>query len=147
MIARVDTAVVNGFDGVLVTAECDITKGLPSFNIVGLASKAIAESRERVRSAIVNSGFTFPAKRITINLTPANIAKEGSHLDLAIALSILVASRQLPQHLTDDVLAIGELGLNGELHPVNGVLNFAECGAKTSHHTIIVPTQNANQCG
>lgn len=145
MIARVDTAVVNGFDGVLVTAECDITKGLPSFNIVGLASKAIAESRERVRSAIVNSGFTFPAKRITINLTPANIAKEGSHLDLAIALSILVASRQLPQRLTDDVLAIGELGLNGELHPVNGVLNFAECGAKTSHHTIIVPTQNANQ--
>lgn len=145
MIARVDTAVVNGFDGVLVTAECDITKGLPSFNIVGLASKAIAESRERVRSAIVNSGFTFPAKRITINLTPANIAKEGSHLDLAIALSILVASRQLPQHLTDDVLAIGELGLNGELHPVNGVLNFAECGAKTSHHTIIVPAQNANQ--
>lgn len=145
MIARVDTAVVSGFDGVLVTAECDITKGLPSFNIVGLASKAIAESRERVRSAIVNSGFTFPAKRITINLTPANIAKEGSHLDLAIALSILVASRQLPQHLTDDVLAIGELGLNGELHPVNGVLNFAECGAKTSHHTIIVPAQNANQ--
>lgn len=145
MIARVDTAVVNGFDGVLVTAECDITKGLPSFNIVGLASKAIAESRERVRSAIVNSGFTFPAKRITINLTPANIAKEGSHLDLAIALSILVASRQLPQHLVDDVLAIGELGLNGELHPVNGVLNFAECGAKTSHHTIIVPAQNANQ--
>ena len=123
MIARVDTAVVSGFDGVLVTAECDITKGLPSFNIVGLASKAIAESRERVRSAIVNSGFTFPAKRITINLTPANIAKEGSHLDLAIALSILVASRQLPQHLVDDVLAIGELG----------------------HHTIIVPTQNANQ--
>lgn len=145
MIARVDTAVVNGFDGVLVTAECDITKGLPSFNIVGLASKAIAESRERVRSAIINSGFTFPAKRITINLTPANIAKEGSHLDLAIALSILVASRQLSQHLVDGILAIGELGLNGELHPVNGVLNFAECGAKTSHHTIIVPTQNANQ--
>lgn len=145
MIARVDTAVVSGFDGVLVTAECDITKGLPSFNIVGLASKAIAESRERVRSAIVNSGFTFPAKRITINLTPANIAKEGSHLDLAIALSILVASRQLPQHLVDGILAIGELGLNGELHQVNGVLNFAECGAKTSHHTIIVPTQNANQ--
>ena len=110
-----------------------------------LASKAIAESRERVRSAIINSGFTFPAKRITINLTPANIAKEGSHLDLAIALSILVASRQLSQHLVDGILAIGELGLNGELHPVNGVLNFAECGAKTSHHTIIVPTQNANQ--
>lgn len=78
MIARVDTAVLRGFDSILVTAECDITKGLPAFNIVGLANKSIAESRERVRSAIVNSGFTFPAKRITINLTPADLAKEGT---------------------------------------------------------------------
>ena len=96
MIAKVDTAVASGFDGVPVTAECDITNGLPSFNIVGLANKAVAESRERVRSAITNSGFKFPAKRITINLTPADISKSGSHLDLAIAISILVASNQLP---------------------------------------------------
>ena len=70
MIARVETAVAKGYDGVPVVSECDITKGLPAFNIVGLANKSIAESRERVRSAIVNSGFSFPAKRITINLAP-----------------------------------------------------------------------------
>ena len=145
MIARVDTAVVNGFDSTLVTAECDMTKGLPALNIVGLASKAIAESRERVRAAIVNSGFTFPAKRITINLTPANVAKEGSHLDLAIALSILIASKQLPEHAADGIMMVGELGLNGKLHPTVGALNLAECAATTKHVSIIVPQQNAGQ--
>ena len=154
MIARVDTAVVSGFDSTLVTAECDMTKGLPAFNIVGLANKAIAESRERVRAAIVNCGYTFPAKRIIINLTPANVAKEGTHLDLAIALSILVASNQLPILVASnqlpaaaikDTMMVGELGLNGELHPVAGALNLAECAVRTGHTNIIVPQQNAAQ--
>ena len=145
MIARVDTAVVSGFDSTLVTAECDMTKGLPAFNIVGLANKAIAESRERVRAAIVNCGYTFPAKRIIINLTPANVAKEGTHLDLAIALSILVASNQLPATAIKDTMMVGELGLNGELHPVAGTLNLAECAVRTGHTNIIVPQQNAAQ--
>lgn len=145
MIARVDTAVVSGFDSTLVTAECDMTKGLPAFNIVGLANKAIAESRERVRAAIVNCGYTFPAKRIIINLTPANVAKEGTHLDLAIALSILVASNQLPAVVIKDTMMVGELGLNGELHPVAGTLNLAECAVRTGHTNIIVPQQNAAQ--
>ena len=145
MIARVDTAVVSGFDSTLVTAECDMAKGLPAFNIVGLANKAIAESRERVRAAIVNCGYTFPAKRIIINLTPANVVKEGTHLDLAIALSILVASNQLPATSIKDAMMVGELGLNGELHPVVGTLNLAECAVKTGHTDIIVPQQNAAQ--
>lgn len=145
MIARVDTAVVSGFDSTLVTAECDMTKGLPAFNIVGLANKAIAESRERVRAAIVNCGYTFPAKRIIINLTPANVAKEGTHLDLAIALSILVASNQLPATAIKGTMMVGELGLNGELHPVAGTLNLAECAVRTGHTDIIVPQQNAAQ--
>lgn len=145
MIARVDTAVINGFDGLLITAECDITNGLPALNIVGLANKSIAESRERVRSAITNSGFTFPAKRITINLTPANIAKAGTHLDLAIALSILVASKQLPQETVDGMVFAGELGLNGELHSIDGALSFAECAARNQAHTIILPASTANQ--
>ena len=145
MIARVDTAVVSGFDSTLVTAECDMTKGLPAFNIVGLANKAIAESRERVRAAIVNCGYTFPAKRIIINLTPANVAKEGTHLDLAIALSILVVSNQLPATAIKDTMMVGELGLNGELHPVAGTLNLAECAVRTGHTDIIVPQQNAAQ--
>lgn len=145
MIARVDTAVIQGFDGVLVTAECDITKGLPSFNIVGLASKAITESRERVRAAITNSGFNFPAKHITISLAPANVVKEGSHLDLAVALSILVASGQLPAKSVEDKLFAGELGLNGELRSITGVLNIAECAAQLNKKTVIVPIANSSQ--
>lgn len=145
MIARVDTVVTRGFDSVLVTAECDITKGLPKFNIVGLANKSIAESRERVRAAIDNSGFSFPTKHITVNLMPADLPKEGSHLDLAIAISILVASRQLPQEAVDGVVFAGELGLNGELHPTRGALNFAECATRTKHRTIILPQKNAEQ--
>lgn len=145
MIARVDTAVIQGFDGVLVTAECDITKGLPSFNIVGLASKAITESRERVRAAITNSGFNFPAKHITISLAPANVVKEGSHLDLAVALSILVASGQLPAKSVEDKLFAGELGLNGELRSITGVLNIAECAAQLNKKAVIVPIANSSQ--
>ena len=145
MISRVDTAVTHGFNGVIVTAECDITNGLPGFNIVGLPSKQIAESRERVRAAITNSGYQFPAKRITINLVPADLAKNGTHLDLAIAISILVASKQLPEVAVKSTTFIGELGLNGELHPARGVLNFAECSVAARHSQIIVPTTNADQ--
>lgn len=145
MIARVDTAVMTGIDGTIVTAECDITNGLPSLNIVGLANKAISESRERVRAAITNAGFNFPSKRITINLTPANIVKDGTHLDLAIAISILIASKQLPASAINNTLLIGELGLNGELHSIRGSLNFTECAAQHGYATIIVPTPNAQQ--
>lgn len=145
MISRVDTAVTHGYDSILVTAECDITNGLPAFSIVGLANKSIAESRERVRAAITNAGFSFPAKRIVINLTPADIAKEGTHMDLAIAISILVASKQLPANCVDGVLFIGELGLNGQIHPTKGALSLAECARTTSHHELIIPKSNANQ--
>lgn len=145
MISRVRTAVIRGFDAVTVTAECDITKGLPAFNIVGLADKAISESRERVRSAITNSGYQFPAKRVTINLIPADITKDGTHLDLAIALSILIASGQLQQNAVNKTLFAGELGLNGDLHAVRGALNFAECAAKNELSEFILPAANATQ--
>lgn len=145
MISRVDTAVTHGYDSLLVTVECDITNGLPALSIVGLANKSIAESRERVRAAITNAGFSFPAKRIVINLTPADITKEGTHMDLAIAISILIASRQLPTQCADGVLFIGELGLNGRLHPTRGALSLAECARSTKHHELIIPKQNANQ--
>ena len=145
MIARVLTAVPTGFDGQTVTVECDITKGLPAFVIVGLADKAVAESRERVRSAIINSGLTFPAKRITINLAPASLAKEGSHLDLPIAISILVCSGQLAQKDIDGIMVAGELSLNGELRQVRGAILFAEAAKKAGCRTIILPKQNAAQ--
>lgn len=145
MIAKVKTAVTKGFNSALVVAECNISRGLPAFNIVGLADKAIAESRERVRSAITSSGFKFPVGRITINLIPADLSKDGSHLDLAIAVAILVASNQLKQADIDKTLFIGELGLSGELQPVSGVIGFSECAKKAGLNNIILPAENANQ--
>lgn len=145
MIAKVKTAVTKGFNSALVVAECNISRGLPAFNIVGLADKAIAESRERVRSAITSSGFKFPVGRITINLIPADLSKDGSHLDLAIAIAILVASNQLKQTDVDKTLFIGELGLSGELHSVSGVIGFSECAKKAGLNNIILPAENANQ--
>lgn len=145
MIARVDTAVLRGFKGTIVSAECDLTNGLPSFNIVGLAAKSIGESRERVRAAIHNSGFDFPAKRITINLVPADVVKDGTHLDLAIALSILVASNQLPPTAIKDTLFAGELSLNGELNPVKGALGIAESAIESGYSSIVLPSGNSAQ--
>lgn len=145
MIARVLTAMPIGFDSKLITVECDITKGLPAFNIVGLPDKAVAESKERVRAAISNSDLTFPAKRITINLTPANIAKEGSHLDLPIAISILVASGQLQQNDIASLMFAGELSLDGNIQPIKAAISVAECAKKSGCEKIILPVQNINQ--
>ncbi|MCL2451632.1 YifB family Mg chelatase-like AAA ATPase [Candidatus Saccharibacteria bacterium] len=145
MIARALTAVAIGFDGQLVTVECDMTKGLPAFNIVGLADKSVNEAKERVRAAITNSDFSFPAKRITINLAPANLNKEGSHLDLPIAVAILTASGQLSRDALKKVLLAGELSLDGELRPIRGALSLAECARKNGCETIILPAENAAQ--
>jgi len=145
MVARVITAVTVGFDGQLVTVECDMTKGLPAFNIVGLADKSVNEAKERVRAAITNSELTFPAKRITINLAPANLNKEGSHFDLPIAVAILVASGQLRNENMKGVLLAGELSLNGELRPIRGALSLAECARQNGYETIILPVENAVQ--
>jgi magnesium chelatase family protein len=145
MIARTLTAVTVGFDGQLVTVECGITKGLPTFNIVGLADKSVNEARERVRAAITNSDLKFPAKRITINLAPANLNKEGSHFDLPIAIAILIASGQLGSDSLRKVLLAGELSLNGELRPIRGALSLAECSRQNGYETIILPTENAVQ--
>mgnify|MGYP003599915028 CR=1 FL=1 len=145
MISRVKTAVPIGFDSHLVVVECDITKGLPAFNIVGLPDKAVAESRERVRAAINNSSFTFPAKRITINLTPASLAKEGSHLDLPIAISILAASGQLTQASLNTKMFAGELSLDGDLQPIRASISIAECARNQACDSIILPKANSAQ--
>jgi magnesium chelatase family protein len=144
-IAKIATAVNLGFDGKLITIEAHITKGLPAFNIVGLAAKSVGESRERVRAAIVNSGFDFPAKHITINLAPADLAKSGAHFDLPIAIAILVASGQLLAKSTDRVLFAGELSLSGELRPVRGALNFAEIAKNNDFRELILPAVNSAQ--
>ena len=132
-----------GIDAPLVTLETHLANGLPSFNLVGLPEKSLQESRDRVRSAIVNAGFEFPTRRITVNLAPADLPKQGARFDLAIAIGILIASKQLKTQ-SIDIELIGELTLSGQLRPVNGVLP-AVIAAAHDHHAIIVPQGNANE--
>lgn len=145
MTAHVHSAASYGFDGKLIDVECDITKGLPAFSIVGLGNKAIDESRERVKSAITNSQLDFPAKRITVNLAPANLPKDGAHFDLPIAVAILAASGKLRQDSLANVLCAGELSLNGQLRPIRGIINIVETAKRTGQDAVIVPADNAPQ--
>ncbi len=133
-----------GIEAPLVTVEIHLANGLPTFNIVGLPEKAVQESRDRVRSALLNSGFEFPARRITVNLAPADLPKQGSRFDLAIAVGILVASAQLPPGAVDGYELIGELSLAGALRPVPGVLPMAlACRARGRH--LILPDGNLQE--
>ena len=111
---------------------------------MGLPEAAVRESKDRVRSAILNSGFQFPTKRLTINLAPADLPKDGSRLDLPIALGILVASGQLPENCTDDLEFIGELALDGQLRPVTGILSIA-IACQQAQHQLILPSPNAQE--
>ncbi len=133
-----------GIEAPLVTVETHLSNGLPSLSIVGLPETAVKESRDRVRSAIINSQFEFPARRITINLAPADLPKEGGRFDLAIALSILAASRQIPVEPLERYEFLGELALTGKLRSVQGVLPAALCCAN-QQRTLVVPTQNAQE--
>lgn len=138
-LAKVNSGAVVGLEAYPVEVEVDIANGLPSFTIVGLPDKAIEESKERVRSAIRNSGADFPMKRITVNLAPADIKKEGPSYDLAIALGILIADEQIPK-TAGDILTIGELSLNGELRHISGILPIA---STLNFSQIILPGVNA----
>ncbi len=125
MVARVQTVAFQGIEAVPVDVQAQIAPGLPSFAIVGLADKAIKEAGERVRAALVASGLSLPPKRITINLAPADLPKEGSHYDLPIALALMAAIGAFPADALDGYLALGELGLDGRLAPTSGVLPAA----------------------
>ena len=125
MLAKVRSAALVGLDAHLVDVEVDISGGLPQFSIVGLPDATVKESRDRVRSALKNTGFHFPAKRITVNLAPAGVKKEGSGLDLAIAIGILVAEEVIPQAMLDKRVLIGELSLDGRVRPIMGALSFS----------------------
>lgn len=144
-VAKVITAAPVGYDGKLVEVECDMKAGLPSLQIVGLGSKAIDEAKERVRSAIANSQLDFPAKKFIINLAPAELPKDGSHYDLAIAISILAASGQLKPYEVKDALFAGELGLDGHLRPVRGAISIAEVARDSGYTTLYLPSGNASQ--
>lgn len=145
MIAKIYSAIPQGYEGSLVEVEGDTNRGLPAFNIVGMANKTINEARERVRSALVNSDFSFPNHKVTINLAPAELAKDGTHLDLPIALAVLVLSGQLLTKEVEEYLFVGELALNGELRPIRGVINIVERAKKSKFKKVIVPTANHQQ--
>ena len=138
MVAIVKTFAFTGIKTIKIYVQVKISPGMPGFTIVGLADKSISESKERVRAAISSTGIKFPAKRITINLAPANIIKEGSHFDLAIALGLLIEMSIIEQKDVDPYFCLGELSLDGSLTAVNGILPAAH-DANSSHQGIICP--------
>jgi magnesium chelatase family protein len=145
MLARVRSAAVLGVDAYLVDVEVDIASGLPSFSTVGLPHGAVREGRERVGAAIVNAGYHLPLKRITVNLAPADIRKEGSALDLPIALAILVASGQLSADALTGQVALGEVGLEGGLRPIRGALSMALSARAAGCTGVLLPSENVSE--
>ena len=145
MISKIHAIVPYGFEGKLVEVEGDKNRGLPAFNIVGMANKTINEAKERVRSAIVNSDFSFPDSRVTINLAPADLPKDGAYLDVPIALSILALSGQLIENDTSGKAFVGELSLNGEIKPIKGIINIVETAKTVGYEEIYIPIENLAQ--
>ncbi|HVC04642.1 MAG TPA: YifB family Mg chelatase-like AAA ATPase [Candidatus Acidoferrales bacterium] len=141
MIACAISCATRGLAGVPVRVEVDVANGLPGFTIVGLTDRAIQEARERVKPAIRNAGFSFPQRRVTVNLSPAELPKEGSGFDVAIAIAVLRAEDQ--SLLLDGIGFIGELALDASVRPVNGVLPMARCLAAAGIRRLIVPVENA----
>lgn len=146
MAVKINTAAFTGIDGVLVSVEVDIERGLPCFNIVGLPDTSVKESKERVRAAIVNSGFEFPIKRMVINLAPADIKKVGALFDLPIAIGILIATDQVAFSDAEEFLIMGELSLSGDLKRVRGVLPIAIESMNNNIGNFILPQDNAEEC-
>lgn len=144
-VAKVMTVAPVGFEGHSIEVEGDATKGLPGLQIVGLGNKAIDEAKERVKSAITNSHLEYPAKRVTINLAPAELPKHGTHYDLPIALAILVSSGQLHQSEIDDAAFAGELALDGTLRPIRGAILMAETAKRTGLSHLYLPRENVEQ--
>lgn len=145
MLAKVLSATLLGIEGALVDVEVDISNGLPSFTIVGLPDQAVQESRERIRSAIKNSDLNFPVKRITVNLAPADIKKEGPAFDLPIAIGILMASEGINPRLEEPFLIVGELSLDGSIRPVNGIISMAIMSKELGIPIMFVPYENSSE--
>ena len=146
MLSKIKTCVLYGLEGYAVDVETDISGGLPNFNIVGLPDISIKESKERVRSAIKNSRFDFPVSRITVNLAPANLKKEGSQIDLPIAVGILTASKII-KPVDEKICIIGELSLDGRITAIDGALPMVISMRNKSFNKAIVPEDNKEECG
>ncbi len=142
MLARVYSSALVGVEARVVDVEVDIARGLPAFTTVGLAEIAVRESRERVKAAVSNSGFQFPTDRITVNLAPADMRKEGTGFDLPIALGVLMATGMVPEAITAGFLICGELALDGRVKAVRGVLALAMEAKRRGMHGVLVPYDN-----
>src|SRR2546425_1757995 len=147
MLARVRSAAVLGIDAYLVDVETDIANGLPTFATVGLPQGAVKEGRERVYAAFANTGYTFPLKRITVNLAPADIRKDGSAFDLPIAVGILAATEQISAERLGRVAVLGELGLEGAIRPVRGALPVALAARTAGLEAPVPPRENLPEAG
>lgn len=147
MLAAVRSAALIGIDAYSVTVEVDASAGLPQWTIVGLPTGGLKESRERVGSALVNSGFTVPPRRITVNLAPADRRKDGTAFDLPIAIGILIATGQLAQELVREIVFIGELGLDGGVRAVKGTLPIARHALSTGGRRLVIPAANIAEAG
>ncbi|WP_304509386.1 YifB family Mg chelatase-like AAA ATPase [Anaerotignum sp.] len=145
MLSIIKSSALLGIDSYPVSVEVDLSSGLPSFDIVGLPDSAVKESRERVRTAVKNSGFTFPVKHITVNLAPADTRKEGASFDLPIALGILCACGALNSSVADDYFVTGELSLDGSVRPVNGVLPMVYGAKQNGIKKCFVPGENMEE--
>ena len=144
MIAKIQSFALNGLNGVSVSVEVDVNNGIPSFEIVGLGDTAVKESKERIRSAIKNSGRTMPTKKITVNLAPADLKKEGSSLDLPLAIGILNATGQLVGEF-NDLVFFGELSLDGSVRRINGVLPLIISAFSEGYKKFIIPFDNLKE--
>jgi magnesium chelatase family protein len=145
MLARLRTAAVFGVEACPVDVEVDVSFGMPRFSMVGLPDASVRESRDRVRSAIRNSGFAFPPHKITVNLAPADVRKAGSSFDLPIALGVLAAQGIVERREIADLILLGELSLDGSVHPARGVLPIAAAARRGGASGLLLPTSNASE--
>ena len=145
MLASLRTAALFGVEACPVHVEVDVSFGMPGFTMVGLPDASVRESRDRVRSAIRNSGFVFPPHRVTVNLAPADVRKAGSSFDLPIALGILAASGVVERRQIADLVLLGELSLDGSIHATRGVLPIAIAARRDGLAGILLPAANAGE--
>ena len=144
-LAKVNSCGLTGIDGYLIDVEADLIAGLPGMDIVGLADTAVKESKERIKSAVKNSGFNLPQKKIIINLAPANTKKSGISLDLPICIAVLAASGQISESASDEYILLGELALDGSLRRAEGVLPATVAAKELGYKKILVPFENAKE--
>ncbi|MGH2864839.1 MAG: magnesium chelatase domain-containing protein, partial [Solirubrobacteraceae bacterium] len=145
MLARAHTFTIEGLHALRVSVEVDVRPGLPAFTVVGLADAAVREARERIRTAILNSGYDFPSRRITANLAPAGVRKAGPGLDLALACAVLAATGQLPRERLEHAALFGELALDGSVRACRGTLAVAQASAQAGLASLILAGADARE--